>query len=136
MWKFRPKLGPIGTHERFSNRFSCRLATTPGKSTIAMWINKFREHEAIHSLNSKISMTLRHSGSSKCTGIPRKKITKVMESVARGLKIKRPKMSPCKRFQQFDLSRAEVNIISEDLKNCFFTSLLRGYVRLRGTNSG
>ena len=37
----------------FSSRFSCRLATTPGKSVIAMWINKFREHGAIYNSNSE-----------------------------------------------------------------------------------
>ena len=44
-------------------------------------------------LNSKISITLRHSGSAKCTRIPRN-ITKVMESVVKSLKIQRPKRSP------------------------------------------
>ena len=125
---FGPNSVLSGHQNAFSNRFSCRLATTPGKSAIAMWINKFREHGAIHNLNSKISMTLRHSGSSKCIGTPGN-ITKVMESVAKSLKVKRSKKSPCKRFQQHDLSRAECMIGIWRSEETFFTSLLRGYVR-------
>ena len=55
-----------------------------------MLINKFREHGAIHSLNSKISTTLRHFGSSKHTGTP----GNVTKSVAKGLKVKRLKSLP------------------------------------------
>ena len=80
----------LGRPNAFSNRFNCRITTNLGKSAIAIWINKFREHDTIHRLNSKISMTLRHSGSPKCTGIPRN-IIKVMESVAKISKSKGPK---------------------------------------------
>ena len=90
-WKFGQNSVISGHPNAFSNRFSCRLATTPGKSAIAMWINIFREHGAIHNLSSKISslnceFKLEIFGSSKYTGTPGN-MTKLMESVAKSLTV-------------------------------------------------